>query len=96
MTNKSEIQSASCILNQIRTLPRHAFASRLAMAGVDLKTVRELMVHKTIAMTARYAHLAPTHKLRALEILVRPGPVSVQSGCFLDTSTNKPREAKRG
>ena len=43
---------------------RHTFASRLVMAGVDLKTVQERMGHKTIAMTARYAHLAPTHKLR--------------------------------
>jgi site-specific recombinase XerD len=42
---------------------RHTFASRLVMSGVNLKTVQELMGHKTIAMTARYAHLAPTHKL---------------------------------
>ena len=61
---------------------RHTFAGRLVMAGVDLKTVQELMGHKTIAMTARYAHLAPTHKLQALETLVRPGAVSVQSGHF--------------
>lgn len=64
---------------------RHTFASRLVMAGVDLKTVQELMGHKTIAMTARYAHLAPTHKLQALETLVRPGSVSVQSGRKLAT-----------
>lgn len=49
---------------------RHTFASRLVMAGVDLKTVQELMGHKTIAMTARYAHLSPAHKLSALERLV--------------------------
>ena len=71
---------------------RRTFASRLVMAGVDLKTVQELMGHKTIAMTAQYAHLAPTHKLRALETLVRPGPVSVQSGYKLDTNTKKSRE----
>ncbi len=52
--------------------PRHTCASRLAMGGVDLKTVQELMGHKTIAMTARYAHLAPTHKLQVLATLVRP------------------------
>jgi len=40
---------------------RHTFASRLVMAGVDLKTVQEAMLHKTIAMTARYAHLSPKH-----------------------------------
>jgi site-specific recombinase XerD len=52
---------------------RHTFASRLVMAGVDLKTVQELMGHKTIAMTARYAHLSPEHKLSALERLVPAG-----------------------
>ena len=36
---------------------RHTFASRLRMAGVDLGTIQELMGHKTIAMTCRYAHL---------------------------------------
>ena len=49
---------------------RHTFASRLVMAGVGLKEVQELMGHKTITMTARYAHLAPAHKLNALERLV--------------------------
>ena len=49
---------------------RHTFASRLVMAGVDLPTVKELMGHKTIQMTMRYAHLAPAHKLNALEKLV--------------------------
>jgi hypothetical protein len=36
------------------------------MAGVDLNTVRELMRHKTLDMTLRYAHLAPEHKQAAL------------------------------
>ena len=48
---------------------RHTFASRLAMAGVDLRTIQELMGHKTIAMTCRYAHLAESHKLAAVERL---------------------------
>ena len=48
---------------------RHTFASRLVMAGVDLRTVAELMGHKTIQMTMRYAHLAPAHKQAAVEKL---------------------------
>ncbi len=48
---------------------RHTFASRLVMAGVDLRTVQELMGHKTIQMTTRYAHLAPAHTLAAVEKL---------------------------
>jgi integrase len=48
---------------------RHTFASRLVMAGVDLRTVAELMGHKKIQMTMRYAHLAPAHKLAAVERL---------------------------
>jgi len=39
------------------------------MAGVDLKTVQELMGHKSITMTARYAHLSQGHRAAALEKL---------------------------
>jgi hypothetical protein len=34
-------------------------------------TVKELMGHNTIAMTQRYAHLSPAHKLDAVERLGR-------------------------
>ncbi len=54
---------------------RHTFASRLVMAGVDLRTVQELMGHKTIQMTVRYAHLAPKHELAAVQRLCDTGPV---------------------
>jgi len=51
---------------------RHTFASRLVMAGVDLRTVQELLGHKAIAMTVRYSHLAPKHTLAAVERLDAP------------------------
>ena len=48
---------------------RHTFASRLVMAGTDIRTVQELMGHKTIQVTLRYAHLAPQHQLEAVQRL---------------------------
>jgi site-specific recombinase XerD len=51
---------------------RHTFASRLVMAGVDLRTVQELLGHKSIGMTVRYSHLTPKHTLTAVERLDEP------------------------
>ena len=40
---------------------RHTCASRLAQNGVDIKRIQEFLGHRTLAMTLRYAHLAPKH-----------------------------------
>ena len=48
---------------------RHTFASYLIMSGVELVTVKELLGHKTINMTLRYAHLSPSHKRAAVNML---------------------------
>ena len=48
---------------------RHTFASWLVMAGVDIRTVAQLMGHRTIQMTMRYAHLAPDHNQNAVDRL---------------------------
>jgi integrase len=72
---------------------RHTFASRLIMAGVDLRTVQELMGHKTIQMTVRYAHLAPKHQLAAVQRLCDTGTApSAPSDTRTDTHAPAPLE----
>src|SRR5262245_64596025 len=50
---------------------RHTFASRLAVAGGDIRTIQELLGHQSLAMTLRYAHLSPAHKRDAVRHLER-------------------------
>ena len=50
---------------------RHTFAARLVMADVNLRTVQELLGHKTMAMAERYSHLSPGHQLDAVQRLSR-------------------------
>jgi integrase len=53
---------------------RHTFCSWLAMAGVSIKEIQVLAGHKTISMSARYAHLSPEVTATASERLVQPTP----------------------
>jgi hypothetical protein len=39
------------------------------MAGVDIRTIQELMGHKDIKMTMRYSHPKPEHKKNAVKLL---------------------------
>jgi integrase len=66
---------------------RHEFASALAMAGVDLNTIRELLGHKTMQMVMRYSHLTDRHKAQAVALL------DTQEGSKTDT---KGHESKTG
>jgi len=46
---------------------RHTFASQFVMAGGDLYILKEILGHKSLAMTTRYSHLSPTYKIRAID-----------------------------
>jgi integrase len=48
---------------------RHTFASHLAMKGASPKDLQELLGHKTMSMTTRYAHLSQEHKKKAVNLL---------------------------
>jgi site-specific recombinase XerD len=37
------------------------------MAGVEIRTVQQLMEHKDIRMTIRYSHLSDTHLKEAVK-----------------------------
>lgn len=48
---------------------RHTFASWLAIQGTSLYEIKELLGHKSIEMTERYAHLIPSIKQKAVNRL---------------------------
>ncbi|MCA1623055.1 MAG: tyrosine-type recombinase/integrase [Acidobacteria bacterium] len=48
---------------------RHTFASRMAMASVDLVTLAALLGHSRVQMVMRYAHPVEEHKIEAIKKL---------------------------
>jgi integrase len=56
---------------------RHTFASHLAMNGKDLKSIQELMRHKSIASTMVYAKVSPDH-LKEVSDSLNYGPMPVK------------------
>ena len=48
---------------------RHTFASHLVMSGISIYTVMELLGHRSLKMTMRYAHLSPDFQAKAVKIL---------------------------
>jgi len=48
---------------------RHTFASDLVKANVNLKVVQELLGHRDLSVTLRYAHLSPGAKEQAIQML---------------------------
>jgi integrase len=75
---------------------RHTFASHLVMAGIDLTSVKELLGHKSLNMTMRYAHLAPGHKRMAVNTLDAMLQNTQEAGCdkiVTELPQNSPKHA---
>jgi integrase len=62
---------------------RHTFASHLVMQGVDIRTVGQLLGHKTIAMTMRYSHVSDERLKDAVHRLNLTEPSRTRSGTGL-------------
>lgn len=48
---------------------RHTCASWLAQAGRSMKEIQDFLGHRSVTMTNRYAHLAPSHLRAAAAVL---------------------------
>jgi integrase len=48
---------------------RHTFATRAAMAGIDLVTLAAILGHARIQMVLRYAHPTAGHQVQAMKRL---------------------------
>jgi integrase len=73
---------------------RHTFASRLVMAGVDLRTVAELLGHRTLQMVMRYSHLAPEHQASAVDRLVPAGRRMVTKSATDKPAMKSPKQTQ--
>jgi integrase len=62
---------------------RHTFASHLAMRGVSLRAIAQLLGHKTLQMVMRYSHLSPEHLQGAAGLL--DGLMAARDGHRVDT-----------
>jgi integrase len=48
---------------------RHDVGSQLAMANVPLRTIADILGHRKLEMTLRYAHLSPAYLREAIDVL---------------------------
>jgi integrase len=69
---------------------RHTFASHFVQNGGNILTLQKILGHSSLAMTMRYAHLAPDHLVDA----VRLGPLANFDNSSTPTECQKQKAPK--
>jgi hypothetical protein len=70
-----------------------AVTQHIVMRGVPLKAVQELLGHASIEMTMRYAHLSPSVRRDAVQVLDGPAAASGQPNSGQMTSAGPVQKA---
>jgi len=85
------------IANYVWHSNRHTFCSWLAMRGATLKEIQVAAGHKTIATTAKYAHLSPEHNAGVVDRLagVSQTPRTQAGQTAIKTATKRNSSARR-
>jgi integrase len=65
---------------------RHTYASGLRQSGVPLGNIAELLGHKGLAMTRRYAHLSISNLHEAVALIATPTDTTVAPESIARTS----------
>jgi integrase len=59
---------------------RHTFASRHAMNGTDLVTLKDLLGHSRLEMVLRYAHASEQNKFEAIRRMEKTAGLASRVG----------------
>jgi site-specific recombinase XerD len=73
---------------------RYTFASRLVVAGVDLRTVAELLGHRTLQMVMSHSDLASEHEASAVDRLIPDGGPVVAKWATGKSAAREPKQTK--
>ena len=74
---------------------RNTFASWLAIQGTPIRTIQELLGHRDLLMTLRYAHLSPAHLREAVEAIeALENSIRLRAGCASEEKAEAGNGAK--